>query len=132
MKTAYFDCFAGAAGDMILGALLDAGLSFALLKEQIALLGLSHYDIQMKEVRKKGIRGTRALVTVAQDHHCHHHRHLSHILNLIRSSALPENVKEKSSAIFRRLAEAEAKVHGIAPGRSAFSWKWAQQMRSLM
>ncbi len=114
MKIAYFDCFAGAAGDMILGALLDAGLSPAVLKEQISRLGLSHYDIQMKEVRKKGIRGTQALVTVEQEHHCHHHRHLSRILDIIRSSALPESVKEKSSAIFRRLAEAEAKVHGIA------------------
>lgn len=109
MRLAYFDCYSGASGDMILGSLLDAGLSVNVLKEDIGKLGLSHYDIGMEKVVKRGISGTRAVITIHQDHH--HHRHLSHIRDIIRDSGLPEPVKEQSLAIFQRLAAAEARVH---------------------
>lgn len=111
MKIAYFDCFSGASGDMILGSLLDAGLSLDILKQEIAKLGLSHYEISMEKVVKKGIGGTQAMIDINQDHHHHHHRHLSHIKDIINNSELSDIVKEKSTAIFQRLAQAEAKVH---------------------
>ncbi|MCP4344784.1 MAG: nickel pincer cofactor biosynthesis protein LarC [Desulfobacterales bacterium] len=109
MKIAYFDCFAGASGDMILGALIDAGLDIEQLKTELAKLHLDNYDIQAENVIKKGIGGTKALVIV--DEHDHHHRHLSHITEIIEKSELDESVKQKSIQIFTRLARAEAKVH---------------------
>ena len=111
MKVAYFDCFAGAAGDMILGALLDAGLPLAHLQEEIAKLKLDNYSIDASRVVKKGIAGTQALITIDQDHHGHHHRHFSHIKEIIGSSELDDVVKARSISIFKRLAEAEAHVH---------------------
>lgn len=110
MKIAYFDCFAGASGDMILGALMDAGLSPETLKTELAKLDLTHYDLQLKKVVKRGLGGSQAVVIVDEEHH-HHHRHLSHIEEIITTSTLDELVKQKSVQIFRRLAEAEAKVH---------------------
>jgi len=111
MKIAYFDCFAGASGDMILGALLDAGLSLEKLQEEIAGLHLTHYDIQKETVLKKGIGGSQALIIIDQEHHHHHHRSLSQIKEIIEKSDLSDSVKQKSILIFERLAEAEAKVH---------------------
>ena len=111
MKIAYFDCFAGASGDMILGALLDAGLDIECLKEKIAKLNLTDYDIQKKTVLKKGIGGSQALIIIDQEHHHNHHRHLSQIMEIIGQSGLNESVKQKSIMIFERLAGAEAKVH---------------------
>ncbi len=111
MKIAYFDCFAGASGDMILGALLDAGLELESLKNEVAKLGLDRYDLGVEPVVKRGIGGTKAIVFVDEDHHGHHHRHLRHIEEIINGSALDDRVKDKSLAIFRRLAEAEANVH---------------------
>ncbi len=111
MKIAYFDCFAGASGDMILGALLDAGLELESLKNEVAKIGLDRYDLGVEPVVKRGIGGTKAIVSVDEDHHGHHHRHLRHIEEIINGSTLDDRVKEKSLAIFRRLAEAEANVH---------------------
>jgi len=111
MKIAYFDCFAGASGDMILGALMDAGLALEALKAELDKLGLTHYDLQHKKVIKKGIGGSQALVTVQENHHGHHHRHLSHIRKIISDSTLDDVVKNESIRIFERLAAAEAKVH---------------------
>ena len=111
MKIAYFDCFAGASGDMILGALLDAGLTIARLREEIAKLHLSNYALDVEKVVKRGIGGSQAHIIIDQDHHDHHHRHLSHICEIIDGSDLDASVKEKSTAIFTRLAEAEARVH---------------------
>jgi pyridinium-3,5-bisthiocarboxylic acid mononucleotide nickel chelatase len=110
MKIAYFDCFAGASGDMILGSLMDAGLDLERLKKEIGKLNLTHYEIKVKKVVKKGIAGSQAIVIVDEDHH-HHHRNLNHIQEIIEKSDLEESVKRKSIEIFRRLAEAEAKVH---------------------
>lgn len=111
MKVAYFDCFAGASGDMILGACLDAGLDISRLREEIEKLGLGNYHLDAKRVTKKGVAGTQAMVSINQDHHGHHHRHLSHIKEIINSSTLDEIVKDRSVAVFTRLAEAEAQVH---------------------
>jgi uncharacterized protein (TIGR00299 family) protein len=111
MKIAYFDCFAGASGDMILGALLDAGLDLGKLQTEISKLGLEKCGVDAADVVKKGISGTRAVVTIDQEHHGHHHRHLSHIREIIRSSSLDAAVKDRSLSIFTRLAETEARVH---------------------
>ncbi len=111
MKIAYFDCFSGASGDMILGALLDAGLDLAHLQQELAKLGLSHYEIGKSAVVKNGISGSQALVHVEEDHHQHHHRHLADISAIIEESTLAAAVKKDSIRIFTRLAEAEAKVH---------------------
>ncbi len=111
MKIAYFDCFSGASGDMILGALLDAGLSLALLKQNLSLLNLSNWDLDVEKVVKNGISGSQALVKVEHDHH---HRHLPDIKKIISESQLAPEIKEASNNIFLRLAEAEAKVHNIS------------------
>jgi uncharacterized protein (TIGR00299 family) protein len=111
MRIAYFDCFAGASGDMILGALVDAGLDLDALKTQLAKLHLTHYDLQVQAVLKKGIGGSQVLVAVDQDHHHNHQRHLSDIRKIIEKSDLTPSVQQKSIQIFTRLAEAEAKVH---------------------
>ena len=115
MKIAFFDCFAGASGDMILGALLDAGLEIDYLRKEIAKLHLSHYELDVEKVSKQGIGGSRALVIIDQDHHGHHHRHLSHIQDIIDGSDLDGVVKNNSLRIFQRLAEAEARVHRTRP-----------------
>ena len=111
MKIAYFECFAGASGDMILGSLIDAGLEVERLKEELAKLKLSHYDLGAERVLKQGMGGTQALVRVDEDHHGHHHRHLHHIEEIIQNSGLDDEVKQKGIEVFRRLAAAEAKVH---------------------
>jgi pyridinium-3,5-bisthiocarboxylic acid mononucleotide nickel chelatase len=111
MKIAYFDCFSGASGDMILGALMDAGLPLEKLKMELAKLKLTHYDLNVEKIAKKGIAGSQAIVIVEEDHHHHHHRQLSDIKTIIENSDLEAGIKEKSIGIFTRLAEAEAKVH---------------------
>lgn len=111
MKIAYFDCFSGASGDMILGAMLDAGLPLEYLRDELAKLGLSHYDVSMTVAVKNGISGSQALVHVEHDHHHHHHRHLADITAIIENSTLAPAVKADGIKIFGRLAAAEAKVH---------------------
>jgi hypothetical protein len=108
MKTIYFDCFAGASGDMILGALVSAGADAAALKEQLALLGVGGYEIDFVAVDRSGISATHALV---KTEHEHKHRHLSHILKIINESQLKRTIKERAAQIFTRLAEAEGRVH---------------------
>ncbi|MFO8084965.1 MAG: nickel pincer cofactor biosynthesis protein LarC [Desulfobacterales bacterium] len=115
MKIAYFDCFSGASGDMILGALLDAGLELEKLKAEVSKIGLSHYEILVKKVVKRGIGGSQAVVRVdSTENHAHHHRNLDNIRKIIKSSQLNPIVKNKSIKVFERLAEAEAKVHRTA------------------
>jgi uncharacterized protein (TIGR00299 family) protein len=108
MKTLYFDCFAGASGDMILGALVAAGASPQELKEQLSLLNVQGYTVDFETVNRSGISATYARVQTAPEHA---HRHLSDILRIIYDSRLSENVKERAAKIFSRLAEAEARVH---------------------
>lgn len=111
MKVAYFDCFAGASGDMILGSLVDAGLEVERLKEELGKLHLTHYDLGARKVAKKRMAGTQAVVTVDEDYHSHHHHHLQHIKEIIEKSDLERPTKQKGLEIFTRLAEVEAKVH---------------------
>jgi hypothetical protein len=111
MKIAYFDCFAGASGDMILGALVDAGLDIDKLKSELAKLHLDHYDLQAQKVVKKGIGGSQVHVIIDEHHHGHHHRHLADIETIINASDLEPSVKKSGLEVFNRLALAEASVH---------------------
>jgi uncharacterized protein (TIGR00299 family) protein len=108
MKTLYFDCFAGASGDMILGALIAAGVNRDAFQQQVALLGIDGYSIDFETVDRSGISATYARV---KTQHEHVHRHLSDILRIIYDSKLSSDVKDRAAKIFSRLAEAEARVH---------------------
>ncbi len=110
MKLAYFDCFAGAAGDMIVAALLDAGLDFDALKAALATMDLANYELSAEAVRRGSLAATKFDVTVGEEHH---HRGLADIETIIDSGDLPGDSAATAKAIFARLAAAEAKVHGV-------------------
>src|SRR6266508_2503238 len=110
MKTLYFDCFAGASGDMILGALVGVGVEPRALIDQLQLLGVGGWQIDFEKVDRSGISATYAKV---QTEHEHAHRHLSDILKIIYDSRLNDRVKERAALIFSRLADAEARVHNL-------------------
>jgi len=108
VKVLYFDCFAGASGDMILGALVDAGLPLDNLKSELAKLGLSGYTISATKVVKHGITGTKISIETEEQHI---HRHLKHIEQIIGGSNLSEDIKDTSIRVFENLAAAEARIH---------------------
>jgi uncharacterized protein (TIGR00299 family) protein len=119
MKIAYFDCPSGAAGDMILGALVDAGCSLNALQGLLSKLPLAGYRLTSREVKKGEFRATKVDVEIDASRHSAH-QSLTEILDLIRSSGLPDTVKSGASRIFTRLGEAEAKVHGTTPAEVRF------------
>lgn len=110
MKTLYFDCFAGASGDMILGALVSAGVDPRALTDQLGLLNVSGWQIDFEPVDRSGISATHAKVKIP---HEHVHRHLGDILKIIYESRLNQGVKDRAAKIFSKLAEAEARVHNL-------------------
>jgi uncharacterized protein (DUF111 family) len=97
MKTLYFDCFAGASGDMILGAMVAAGVDPRALKEQLALLDVQGYAVEFESVDRSGISCTYARV---KTEHEHVHRHLNDILKIIYESRLNSSVKDRAAKIF--------------------------------
>lgn len=152
MKTAYFDLSSGVAGDMILAALLDAGLDFEMLKSGLSSLKLDEFEIKKEKVVRSSISATHFSVKIkhkTEDHHHDHqhdhghalhehshkhphkhihehgtqkhghshskdgHRNLNDIIKIISDSDLPQKVKFDAIKVFRRLGEAEAKVHGV-------------------
>jgi uncharacterized protein (TIGR00299 family) protein len=118
VRLAYFDCPSGASGDMILGALVDAGAPFEALSRELAGLGVAGYRLERREVIKAGFRATK--VDVALGHHEAGHRGLREILDILERSHLTPAVQDMASRIFQRLAEAEARVHGTTPERVHF------------
>jgi pyridinium-3,5-bisthiocarboxylic acid mononucleotide nickel chelatase len=110
MKCAYFDCFSGISGDMTLGALLDAGVPVDQLRGDLQGLNLPGWELSAEKVWKNGMAATYAKVR-AQDTTTH--RSLSTILGLIEKSSLSDPVKNRASAIFQKLGEAEAAVHDV-------------------
>src|SRR5450759_2840973 len=114
MKIAYFDCFAGVSGDMTLGALIGVGTDPERLREGLAGLGVGGFSIEIGHRMTGPIEATDVRV-VLDDHHHHHHRRLHDILEMIRGANLSDRVKQTAERIFRRLAEAEGKVHGSSP-----------------
>ncbi len=110
MKIAYFDCFSGASGDMILGALIDAGLSARRLKEELKKLRIPTIRLEAKKVLKAGISATQVVVGGDEKRS---HRTLKEILRIVERSGVDAGVKEKSEEIFKRIASVEAKIHRI-------------------
>jgi len=137
VKLAYFDCPSGAAGDMILGALVDAGVPFETLERELTGLGLAGYRLECSEVMKAGFRAMKVHVHLdgheegpgyfrrlpdpeEHEHHPAGHRGLGEILGILERSRLAPPVRDMASRVFRRLAEAEARVHGTTPERVQF------------
>ncbi len=143
MKIAYFDCFSGISGDMVLGALIDAGLRIEALIEELNKLELPGLTLTQERVVRQAVAGThvkvhlgRSPIEAENEHHFvpiapreqpsgallrtpqaasnqHKHNQLEDILSLIEKSRLDESIRTQSIAIFHRLAQAEAEVHGI-------------------
>jgi hypothetical protein len=128
----YFDCFSGISGDMVLGALIDAGLPFEELKRALGSLAVSGYHVHASRVLRAGVSATKFTVhdhdhaddqhdhsdhrPPATDHrhdhgHGHPHRSLPEIFSLIDTSALSPAGRQRAKALFQRLAEAEAAIH---------------------
>jgi uncharacterized protein (TIGR00299 family) protein len=111
---AYFDCFSGISGDMILGALVDAGVPLTKIKDELARLPLKGYQLTARKVNRAGLRATKVDVNLTTDdgRRTTDVRKWKDIKNIINRSKLPHDIKSRGLSIFRRLFEAEAKVHG--------------------
>jgi uncharacterized protein (TIGR00299 family) protein len=119
MTVLYYDCFSGISGDMNLGAMIDLGVDPKILNEELGKLALSGYQLLIMKDQRKGITGTKVDVVLnqpaqdhGQEHIHHHHRKLKDISHIIQESGLSDAVKERSIRMFRKLAEAEGKIHG--------------------
>ncbi|HZZ29961.1 MAG TPA: nickel pincer cofactor biosynthesis protein LarC [Pirellulales bacterium] len=110
MRIAYFDCASGIAGDMLLGALVDAGAELAAIQSGVASLGLPGVNITASEVRRQGFRGLKIEIQHEPEQK---HRHLHQIVDMIDGGAISPRAKDFAKRIFNRLGEAEAKVHGM-------------------
>ncbi len=140
---AYFDCFSGISGDMVLGALVDAGASLPAMEAELRKLNLPGWSISAEKVRRGAIVATQVRVHVEsahrpnEHHHGHHgtqdkapsshshvhshpHRGLTEIVHMIDAAGLVSRAARRAKDIFQRLGEAEAKVHGIAIERVHF------------
>ena len=111
MTVAYLDCIAGASGDMLLGALLDAGVPEAELRRRLEELRLPGFELAVRRVQKVGIGALQVEVRVT-DHATV--RHVPEIIALVDASGVPAAIKRRAAAIFRRLGEVEAAIHGAA------------------
>ncbi|MBW3596239.1 MAG: nickel pincer cofactor biosynthesis protein LarC [Planctomycetes bacterium] len=111
MRIAYLDCLSGISGDMLLGALIDAGVDLAAIQAGVASLGLPSCRLTVGEVKKKGFRAANLTVEHEPEHA---HRHLHHITEMIDRGELTPGQKDLAKRIFTRLGEAEAKVHGTS------------------
>ena len=125
-KLAYLECPTGIAGDMCLGALVDAGVPVEYLIAQLKRLGIeSEYQLSAYTIHRNGQVATKVDVVLPdphhQEHHSHHHgRHLPEIEDLITKASLPVRAEAWSLAVFRTLAAAEGQVHGIPPEKVHF------------
>jgi uncharacterized protein (TIGR00299 family) protein len=143
MRVACFDCFGGASGNMIMGALVDAGLSLDALERELRRLPVEGWTIRAEPVRKRGIGALYLDVAVeGEDHHAstsahhephaahhephaahhepHAHRTLADVLAIVRAAGFPSAVEKTASAIYHRLGEAEARVHRVPIEEIAF------------
>lgn len=112
-KAVYFQCIGGLSGDMVLGAFVDGGLAVKSLSAELAKLDLSGYRIESSRDTRGGLSGTKVDVVLDASTDPTH-RSLDDIISIIRDSNLAPRVKDRSEAVFRRLAEAESKVHQTA------------------
>jgi uncharacterized protein (TIGR00299 family) protein len=148
MKTLYLDLFSGISGDMFIGALVDLGLDRGQFEQELGKLDLEGYHLHFGRAQKGSIAGVKFDVHLADEHehehgghsHAHHHddhghahshghshphshhdaRNFQQIQQLITASRLSDWVKEKSVAVFRRIAIAEGKIHGVPPDQVHF------------
>jgi len=135
MKTLYLDLFSGISGDMLMGALLDLGVDARRLERELKKLRLDGYHLHVDRRLKCGIEGVKFDVHLAAAHrhhhehgHEHHHTHEHHqdhrtfaeIKRLISRGKLSAWVRQKSVAVFQRIADAEGKIHGMAPDKVHF------------
>ncbi len=118
MKILYFDCYSGISGDMVLGACLDAGVPSEHLITGLNRLSVDGFHLEISKTTKSGISGTACRVVM--DRHEHVHRHYADIEKIIVDSQLSEAVAQTALNIFKRVAEAEAKVHNISFDRVHF------------
>jgi len=116
MRICYLDAFSGISGDMLVGALVDAGADPARIAEALASLGAGA-EVRFEKTKRRGIAATKFTVTAAQ---AKAHRHLPDIFRLIDQAGLPERVKQNAKAVFQRLGEAEAAVHNVPLERVHF------------
>jgi uncharacterized protein (TIGR00299 family) protein len=116
MKICYIDAFSGISGDMIVGALADAGADTAALSAGLCSLDAGAV-FRFQKVSVRGIGATKFTVETGEQKR---HRHLPEILRMISQAELPEPVKTKAAEVFKRLGEAEAKVHGVAVDKVHF------------
>ncbi len=110
MKIAYLDCFSGISGNMVLGALLDAGVSIDHLREELVRLPISGYTLKAESVLRGGLSATHVEIQVEEKQP---HRHLAEIEAIIDESGLPRALADQGLSIFRNLGQAEARVHGV-------------------
>jgi uncharacterized protein (TIGR00299 family) protein len=116
-KVLFVEPFSGISGDMMIGALLDLGFDLERLRTQLNLLPLRGYELSSQKCIRSGIQATKFDV---QAGHSHHHRSFADIREMIALSGLSAWVKDKSIEAFRKLAEAEGKVHGQPPEKVHF------------
>jgi len=109
MKACYLDAFSGISGDMMVGALLDAGADAASLTDALHTLGTGA-RFRIEKTNRRGIAASKFHVDAGESKS---HRHLSHILDLIEASGMPARARDNAKLVFVRLGEAEAKVHGM-------------------
>jgi len=109
---AYLDCHSGISGNMFLGACLDAGFTLDRLKDAVAVLPITGYQLTLEPFHDKGVHGSRFNVVVSEQPQPA--RHLTDIVALLNASTLSPSVRQSALAIFQCLAEAEAKVHGTS------------------
>ncbi len=112
-RIAYFDCFSGVSGDMILGAMVDAGLPVSVLNKTVLSLIPKGVKLRSRKVKRGHLQATKVDVLLSSDPPPRL-RHLSSITRLIQKSPLSPSIKKKTLMIFERLAVGEGKVHGIA------------------
>jgi len=109
LNIAYFDCFSGISGDMMLGALLDVGWEASDLRKEAEKLKLGGWGLEVKKVSRRGITGTQVIIRDEENKP----RSFSELLEIIENSDLKDKVKEKSRSILTRIGEAESRIHGI-------------------
>jgi uncharacterized protein (TIGR00299 family) protein len=116
-RVAHFDAASGAAGDMIVAALVDAGAPLDAIRAGLATLPLPELGLEVAEVRSHGFRALRLRVTVPDQAE---HRHLPEVQRILAAGGLPEGVVRDAGRVFERLAAAEARTHGVPPERVHF------------
>lgn len=117
MRILYLDCPTGISGDMFLASLIDLGVDYKKILKELKKLSVDKIDVEIRKEVRHSISGTSFRVKI---HEAHHHRTFKDIKAIINKSPLKPSVKDLSEKIFRIIAEAEGKIHGIPADRVHF------------